>query len=736
MTDISQSPTLTEEMTRAGVILGTAAYMSPEQAKGNLVDKRTDIFAFGSVLYELLTGKRAFGGETITETIAAVLKSDPDWEALPGNTPWRIQELLRRCLTKDVHDRLDGIANVRIEIRLALSEPATLSPIGVGGAVQFSVWRRAIPLVGTALLAALLSGTAVWNWSKSPELSPGEPFRLMVEVSPDTRLSRGELPAFALSPDGRRLVYSAASVGEPPHLYVRSLDRFEAVRLPGTEGASYPFFSPDSEWVGFLADGKLQKTRLSGGMPQVICEVPAVGFGAAWSEDDTILFSSTATFGLFRVPASGGVPQSVSVPDLVPLFEGSQRLSQSEIQHLWPEALPGGRTALFTISKKDSPDQAQLAALSLDTGQWRTISERGAYSRYSPTGHLIYGRSGMLMAVPFDLEKLETSGEPVTILRDIERGPGGAAQFSISADGTLAYLPRRKIRSSKLVLVDREGRERLLIEDRRELLSPRVSPDGKRVAVTVVDGAERNIWIYEMERGVLVPLTFESQNSRAVWTPDGRRLVFSSNRTGSWNLFSTPADRRGEAEQLAGGSGMQYPASCSSRGVLAYSEGSSVGNDIWLLPLESEAKPYPLLATEFNERHSAFSPDDRWVALTSNRSGRDEVYVVPWGDPGGITPISSGGGSQPVWARNGRELFFRSGDKLMVVSIQTEAFFHAGTPAVLFETLPDWDSLSTTNYDLGPGGEGFIMVEIDEGGSRSLIYLVLNWFEELKTQVR
>ena len=735
VTDISQSPTLTEEMTRAGVILGTAAYMSPEQAKGKPVDKRADIFAFGCVLYELLTGKRVFEGETIAETIAAVLKSEPDWAALPQNIPWRIQELLRRCLTKDAHDRLPHIANVRIEIKLALEEPATVSPTGVVNTAQPSLWRRTVPWTVALLMGVTAVSIAFWS-SSSPTVPSLR--KLVITPSPTAPLGNRRFTDLAISPDGSHVVYFVG-VGTRSQLYVRAMDDLTAVALRGTEGVDREFFfSPDSKWVAFVVGGKLKKVSLVGGAPITLCDV-GVFEGGYWGSEDTIVFAGDqldlgSGTGLYRVSANGGHPEILAVPDL----------ERGEEEYQQPEILPGGKAVLFAVYQVG--ETYQIAVLSLDTGKQKTLLDNGRQPHYLPTGHLVYEltATGTLMAVPFDLERLELRGDPLPVFEGVRSDPPqGAADYSISNDGTLIYAPGGVTGGQEKVLVwvDRKGATQQVTEIKRDFQDPRLSPDGTRLSVTVYEGRQRDVWIYEISRGILAPFTFEGLNERAIWAPDGQRITFSSNRgAGVFNIFWMPSDGSGEAEQLTTSDYNQASDSWSIDGVLAFPQGQQTyKNAIWVFSLEGEEKPQLFLATEFNERHAMFSPDGKWIAFTSNRSGQDEVYVKAYPGPGGSVPISSDGGTQPMWAHSGKELFYRNGDKMMAASLRTEPTFEAQTPTVLFEGVYSYGRLDKTpQYDVSPDDQRFVMVkESSDAEERPLtqIHVVLNWFEELKRLV-
>ena len=723
LTDISQSPTLTEEMTRAGVILGTAAYMSPEQAKGEAVDKRADIFAFGCVLYELLTGKRTFDGKTITETLGAIIHKEPDWKALPGATPWRIHELLRRCLTKDAHDRLRDISHVRVEVKLALYEPAAALPIGVASAVQPTrrLWAMAVGLV---VLGAVVAGLAVWLLIQPS--SPEQPLnRFVIRPSPPVVLDSDTSNEVAISPDGRQLVYRGVGEGGR-QLYLRTLDDFVDRLIPGTANPGSFFFSRDGKSIGFFAEGKLKKTSLAGGSPITLCDSPGPGRTGDWFED-TIVFSETfeSGQGLYRVSANGGEPEMLATVNV----------DEEESWYGRPDFLPDGKHILFSIRLGTS---YQTALLSLETGERKVLLENARQARYLSTGHLVYEQSGTgnLMVVPFDLAALEVTGDSVPVVQGVRQGPVGDVDYAISDNGTLVYVPSTSTGglNRTLVWVDREGLATPLIEDRQGYRRPRLSPDGQRVAVEVQLVANSDIWIYDIGRGTRMRLTVEGINQSPVWTPDGTRVTFSSDRDDPQNLYWKPADGSGQAELLLNMNSLNslIPTSWSPDGESLAFYDTSGARDIWALPREGDASPF--LATAFNERSPMFSPDGRWLAYVSNESGRDEVYVQPYPGPGGKWPISTEGGTEPRWSADGRELFYRLGDKMMVVEVQSEPAFTSGRPQLVFEGPYLTDLYATSNYDISPDGQRFLMIK-EEEGQQDQINVILNWFEELKRLV-
>jgi len=721
--DMSQSPTLTEEMTRAGVILGTAAYMSPEQAKGKPVDKRADIFAFGALLYELLTAKRAFEGETITETLASILKGQPDWKALPQNTPPRARNLLEDCLEKDSADRLPDIGSARIQIKKALKEPTT-STNDVTSAFQ-PVQKLGGMTVGLVVLAVVVTGVGAWLFiqQSSPEQLLS---RFVMRPSPGVILENAQGNVMSISPDGRLLVYMGVGDGGR-QLYLRSFDDFVDRLIPGTANPrGNVFFSPDGKSIGFFADGKLKKTSLAGESPITLCDAPLGFRSGAWFED-TIVFSAPLESGdgLYRVSANGGEPELLATVNF----------DEGELEYGLPEFLPDGKDLLFTINSAGS---YQTALLSLETREQRVLLENAKQTEYLSTGHLIYAQSdtGNLMVVPFDLAALEVTGDSVPVVQGV-RQTGVYSDHAISRNGTLVYVPGQSGESpNELVWVDREGSVTPLTKTPRAFENPRLSPDGRRIALTI-RAFNPDVWVYDLSRSTLTRLTFDAEEDEtAIWTPDGERVTFSSIRGGGRNLFWKPADGSASEELLSEREYHSHLGSWSPNGVLAFQEQHpTTGWDIWMLSLEGDSKPQPFLQTAFTEDWSQFSPDGQWLAYMSNESGRNEVYVQPYPGPGGKWQISTEGGTEPVWSAKGDELFFRDGDQMMVVSINTQAAFSAGTPQVLFEGPYTSGQGFRQNYDVTPDGQRFVMVRAAQGSEQAQINVVLNWFEELKRLV-
>ncbi len=665
----SNSPTLSMAATMHGMILGTAAYMSPEQARGKAVDKRTDIWAFGCVLYELLCGRPAFEGENVTEILAAVVKTEPGWSRLPEATPSAIRTLLRRCLRKDKRQRLHDAADVRIEIDDELANPSAAS----GAAPPEKSWQRSIPLSLAAPVAAVLvivAGILAWTLKPAP-LSPSQnPAHVQFGLPPGDRLQTVNLNV-ALSADGTALAYIGIH-GGVSQVYVRALDAPEAKALSGTEGAFSPFFSPDGQWIGFFAQGKLKKVPVGGGAPLTVCD-SAPG-GASWGTDDTIVFSDGTR--LFRVSAAGGQPKILTTPDL----------AKGEYSHRYPQILPGGKNVLFTALNGFGWDESRIEVLRLDTGERRVLIRGGHTGRFLPSGHLVYYRAGALLAVPFDLARLEVRGDapPVTVADGVLQNTGttGAA-YAVSAAGVLAYIPALGAHQfvQRLVWVDRQGKIEPLAAPAKTYGYVALSPDGQHIAVSITSGTSV-LWIYDLTRGSLTQLT-SGQGSyiNPLWTPDGRRVVYRSNKAGIWNLYWRPADGSGAEERLTTSNDSDTPYSWSPDGkLLAFGKGNQA---IWILPLEGDRKPQPFLETSSFAASPQFSPDGHWLAYISEESGGLQVYVQPYPGPGGKWQVSTAGGNFPQWNPNSRELFYRNGDTTMVVDVTTSPTFSAGKPRVL-----------------------------------------------------
>ncbi len=695
--DSSLSPTLTRDGTRAGVILGTAAYMSPEQARGREIDKRSDIFSFGAVLYEMLSGKKAFAGEDVSDILASVIKLEPDWAALPDALDPRIERLLRRCVEKDRKKRRRDIGDVRNEIEEALTTPER----GRAALPERSGGRR---LSWVAGIAGLLAGIAATALILSP--SAERPVTRFA-ISPEgLTILRGR-NVLAISHDGRTIAYFKNG-----QLHLRNMDRLETTAMPGTDGGRSPAFSPDGQWIAFWSDG-LKKAPVGGGTPVSLCAA-SPPLGVSWV-GDAIYFAEPR--GILRVSANGGEPEVVVEPE------------ENE-QLFFPRLLPDGRTLLLTLTRAGQSNRL-IMSHSLDTGERRVLVDGGSDAHYLPTGHLVYRVGATLQAVPFDLDALEVAGGASTVVEEVARVVGGSdrggAHFAVSESGSLVYLSGG-IDDRRLVWVNRQGVSESLSAPPAAYGGAQISPDGARLAIQL----ESDIWLYDIARGAMSRLTFTADNMRPVWTPDGEKIVFASRRNGADQLFWQPADGSGEAEQLTTGELRRHPDAISPDGsVLAFHEHHPDNlTDLWVLEMEGDREPRPFLRTEFHERVADVSPDGRWLAYTSDESGENEVYVRPFPDGGAKTLVSTGGGGSPVWSRDGRELFYRDGDQLMAVQVDSGDELTVGAPTFLFESSFSGPVVLPNRLDVTANGERFLVVESNIR-ARGELQVVLNWHEEL-----
>ena len=742
--DPSQSPTLTAAATQMGVILGTAAYMSPEQARGKPVDRRADIWAFGCVLYEMLTGQRPFRGEDVSLTLAAVMTFMPDLDRLPGTLSPTLRTYLARCLAKDPKERLRDIGDVRLAMEGAFDLPApgpVERPETPAAVPREAVWGRAGAMVGVALVAAGVAGLAVWTGIRPDGVPAG---LVRFTIAPAATLALGQAGTrqdIAITRDGTQVIYVSR---QGPQLIVRPIDQLVGAPLRGSEGGFGPFVSPDGEWVGFTpvrSQSTLQKVSIFGGPPITITEAPASIFGASWGTDDQIIFG-TSGGGLFRVPGGGGEPKALTTPDT----------GQGETSHLWPSIIPGHDAVVFTAGSGDIAT-GQLRVLDLVTGEATSLGLSGVSPRYVSTGHLVFASvDGSVRAVPFDARSLEVTGSPVPLVEGVGVKPTGAANFSVSDNGRLVYVSGAVDGSQQsLVWVDRAGREESTAAPPRPYSTLSLSPDGTRAALAVQDGGRVDVWVSELARGTLTRVTNdEGFDGNPLWSPDGSRLVFRSDRNGKPEVFWRSADGSGAAELLltmdASVSDV-YPYDWSADGatLFLYATFQETDADIGMVSVDTPGTWAPLIQTAAREWAPTLSPDGRWLAYASDETGRDEVYVQRFPELDGRHPISVGGGYRPTWSDDGRELLYlraQSGppDAAMRVSIEVEdgdpPSLRAGTPEPLFE----WRYAAGPNrryYDVSPDGQRFLVIgrEDSTGVATPEITVVLNWFQELKERV-
>jgi len=717
--DAMSSPTLTMRATMAGTIMGTAAYMSPEQARGQAVDKRSDIWAFGVVLHEMLTGRALFAGPTISDTLAAVLKTEPDVASVPG----QVRPVVERCLRKDPKRRWRDIGDVRV----ALEEGVPVEPSS--GAPRRGVLSWAV----TAL--ALVAAAAGWflAWRATRPLD--QPLtRLSVDLGPDALL--GLDLTVAISPDGRRLVFPMRGPGGRPQLAVRQLDQAQPTPLYGTEGGSDPFFSPDGTEIGFFAGGVIKRVSVQGGAIIQVCIGAGIPQGATWGEDGNIIAAFGAVNSLQRVSAAGGGTPS-------PLT----KLGPGESTHRWPQILPGGDAVLFTSSPSaTSHDNDTISVVRLKTGQVKPVFHGGYHGRYLPSGHLVYVHQGVLYGVRFDLARLEIQGTPTPLLPDVAGNVAtGGGQFDFSAGGTFVYAAgSRSAQSWTIALLDSTGKLQPLVAVPGTYGTARVSPDGNKLAFT---GEGADIYIYDPERETSNRLTFSGRALVPVWAPDGKHLAGSvSSRNGiDWMRADVP----GSAVPLVEtpDTSVAWSFSPDGRRLAYFTRDQKNGFDLWTLPLDltdpehpKPGKPEPFLQSPADEIAPRFSPDGRWIAYRSNESGTDEVYVRPFPPGnGGKWQISSGGGLYGIWSKNGRELFYETADnQIMVLDYSVDgASFVRGKPRL-------WSSrrlfyAGTSNIDLMPDGKHFAVLAMpqDEGSERGSVHvtMLLNFFDEVRRRI-
>ncbi len=732
-----------------GQVLGTPAYMSPEQARGKPVDKRTDIWAFGCCLYEALTGCRPFQGETGSDTLAKILTADPGWEKLPDRTPPRLRELLARCLAKELKSRLRDIGDAGLELSQIASNPsmastATALPAGVIG-IRRS--RLVTATIAGLLVASLATGAAVWSvmrpdpTSVQASKSNQGVIRTTLELPADApiRAALGArivgVPWFALSADGSRLAYVGGNVGETM-LYLRPMDRLESSPLPGTRGAQAPFFSPDGQWIGFFAGGKLKKVRIGAAQPVVLCDARNP-MGASWGRDGTIYFAESAANvaalnrGLKRIRDSGGTPEWLT----------HNESDANIVGHAWPCVLPDGKSVLFTLASY-SKASVSIAALSLETGKWKVVLRQAVAPRYVPTGHLLFRSSqtgGSMYAARFDLASLQVVGPRIAVLQVAFTPALSDTGCLVDAPSALQESDDLQHPERPLVWVDRDGESEPLKAPPRPYYSVRLSPDGNRLAVTIATERGYDIGFYDLERETLSRLNFEGSNRNPLWTPDGRRVVFSSDHGGkAFNLFSAPADGSTQPQRLTQSDANQFATSVAPDGrTLAFLQiQPTTGGDIYTLPLDGGGKAEPLIQTEFFETAAAFSPDGRWLAFHSDETGQPEVFVQSYPDLAAKWQVSNQGGIAQRWSPKGDQLFYRNGARMFAVAIETEPDFKPGRPQLLFEN-PLVESSPAFSYDISTDGQRFVMPGLptaDLTEVRQLI-VVQNWFEELRRLV-
>ena len=722
------SPTITSPaMTARGMILGTAAYMAPEQAKGKPVDRRADVWALGAVLYEMLTGQRAFKGEDTTDTIAAVVSKEPDWSVLPAGTPAAIRTLLRRCLTKDRKRRLDSAGAVRLEIDDVLTAPAAeVTPAAEGPVRARLPWPMAVVFAAALLAAIALAVPTVRHLGEIPPPAPPETRTDVVTPATDDPTS------FALSPDGRQIVFEASNESGSS-LWLRSLAATTAQPLGGTDGARYPFWAYDSRSIGFFAGGALKRLDLGGGVPQTLAPAQ-FGRGGMWNADGGIVFAPNLTSPLMRVFATGGAVSAVT------------SLGPQQTGHRWPNMLPDARHFLYYAT--GPPHTAGIYLGALDGSGPTRLTPADSAGAYMPTGWLVWVRGGALVAQRLMAAKAALTGEPVTLADRVAVNSSYRSAVSVAATGLVAY---RKGDTSlrQLTWVDRSGRVRGTVgdPDGNALSGPRVAPDGRRVIFSRTVQGNADLWLLDGVR--MSRATFDAdRDNNPLWSPDGTRIAFSSLRTGSYDLYEKLTNGADAEERLVASAQSKTPTSWAADGrfLLYHSADPQTNGDLWIVPMAGDRTPSVFLKTPFREEHGAFSPDGRWLAYQSNESGRGEIYVRPFVQPreaGSVSgaadaqwQVSTAGGINPVWRPDGKELYYLDPVGALVAAPITVAGakLEPGAPVVLFSTRivgggADY-AQTDRQYDVAPDGRFLINTVLD--GAAAPITLLMNWNPDAK----
>jgi Tol biopolymer transport system component/tRNA A-37 threonylcarbamoyl transferase component Bud32 len=737
--------TRTLALTTEGTVLGTFQYMPPEQLEGKEADTRSDIFAFGAVMYEMVTGRKAFEGKSRASITAAIMERDPPpvSKVQPLAAPL-LDKLIKTCLAKDPDQRRQTAHDVLLDLKWISEQREHTAEVERAARPRRAEWMGWIV---AAFIAALSAAAVLFMWSQ-PAVSR-QPVRRFSIAAPQGGWLGGNwwwYPAVAISPDASHIAFVATRQGVA-QLYLRDAGEWEARPLAGTVDARSPFFSPDGQWLGMVLKDKIVKMAVAGGPPTTIASVPGDVSGATWAPGDSIYFDLQAPHAIMKVPATGGTPQPVTT--LEP--------KRGETNHAYPEALPGGKALLLTVRNGDQPsfDEAEIQVLVLATGERRTLVRGGTNAHYVQTGHLVFARGGNLMSVAFDAAKLEVKGSPVPVLEHVRENPRmGAAQLSIARDGSLIYISGgTSIGDHELVFVDKAtGAARALTSKRRPYEDFTLSPDGRMIATTI-EGAVTDTWLYDIARDTETRFTVGVEHRDPIWSPDGKLVVYDGYKNGKWGLFVKPADGSGSEEVLLTS---QYPVGAigwtPDRRFFVYNETSpTTSTDIMMIPMEGDRKPRAILQTKFSEEWASISPDGRWLAYTSDETGQIECYVIPFpGNSGGAgrkLKISTDGGERPQWAANGRELYYyapaSSGSspnatlgqrlKFMAVPVDSKSGFEPGKPHVLFEG-PYFQSFH--DYAPTPDGKGFVFIrETQAQTGPAELAVVLNWFEELKRLV-
>jgi len=733
--EVSHSPTMSRHATEAGMIMGTAAYMSPEQARGKAIDKRADIWAFGVVLFEMLTGERLFAGETVSDTLASVLKDAPRFAALPAGTPPRLRRLMERCLERDIKVRLRDIGEARVELGRIESGAPDSGPIGTAVATASSrANQRVAPVVIATAAVAIIATLGLSRWLTSRAMpASGAVAHVSVALPDGDELGMVHLRPLAISADGTRLAYVALHEGKN-QIYLRTLSEPSARALDGTEGGISPFFSPDGEWLAFFASGALRKVAVGGGALQTLAEAPYQR-GGCWGSDGYIYFAPVNSGGIWRVPEGGGAASEVTRKDA----------TAGEISHRWPQLIPGTNTLLFGMWTGPGDDEQNVAVQTIGDAKHHVLVRGGGGARYARgPGMLVYTQAGALFAVPWRPPQTDL-GRAVPLAMPEQTFDAGlnesAGNFDVSEDGTLAYLAGGRARNaSRLVFVDRAGEITLPPLPERNYETALISPDGRRAVVQIREGVT-SFWMYDLARNSLTPIGGSTGSSQSpLWTPDGTRIIYRGTRKGLRNIYSRAADGSGEEEVLTTKADVvQSPSTISPDGrSLVFNESGAQqkgGTGVWVMPLDGDRVPRALFPQPAGEENPQLSPDGRWIAYEVNVSSRKEIYVSPFPGPGPGQKVSADGGEEPLWSPDGRELFFQEGARLMSATVALGPVFSASAPRFVHEGRFLRSLNSRTSWSITPDGRRFLRIQrVEPERAITRIDLVLNWFEELKAK--
>jgi serine/threonine protein kinase len=722
-TELADSPTITSPATQAGVILGTAAYMAPEQAKGRPIDKRVDIWAFGCILFEMLTGRKVFDEETVSETLAAVLKTEPDPSTLPTTVPVSVRRLLERCLQKDARLRLHDIADARLEIEAVMrgDDSAFAIPgpeIAPAGSRPWKVVAALASLVAIAALATHLLPSKAG-------LSAHAGNRFTLRIPPSDIYSVLQNSAVAISPDGQTLAYAA----EPSpssvlsEISLQRLDSFEPERVPDTLGGYGPFFSPDGEWLGYFQGTGVWKKPIHGGPATKLAPVAAIARGACWTDDNQIFYAPTWFSPIFRISAEGGEPTKVTT------------LRAGEKSHRFPSALPDGSAVIFTVGRADTDsfDDASIVMQSVESGERKVLVNGGSFGVFLAPDRLLYGRQGRLLLARLDVRRLELIGSPVPVIDDLLTSPiFGASQFAVSASGTLVYLAGGPdVFNSRAVEVSRTGEITDLPLPPRPYSMVEPSPDGKHLAMRI-DGGNGQIWVYDLERGTLSRITREWDADFPAWHPDGESVAYVLSKGEASEIVQVRSDGTAEPEVLwSGGFNISYPNWAPDGQSLLFSDvAPNTGTDLWALHLDGKP-PIPYLQTPADEADAVISPDGNWLAYTSNESGRNEIYVQAYPVPGRRWQISAQGGTSAIWSPADGELLFKNGDEIMAVAVRLDAGFHAGIPRALFKLPNVARGDDTRSFSVARDGRYLAILPPEGWHPPTRLHLILDWASTL-----